>query len=88
MTPAGPDDAPRGAAYDERAGAPRRDDPAHDEAGPVEDLERSARRAAVFGDVLPDATSDERGDGWGDPEPPGTGAGDEWLRGEVPPHHG
>ena len=56
--------------------------------GPSEDRARAERRDAVFGDVLPDATSDEAGDGWGDHEPPGAGAGDEWLRGQVPPHHG
>jgi hypothetical protein len=46
--------------------------------------ERRKRRAAVFGDVLPDATSDERGD-WGGDRPDAT---DDWLRGQVPPHHG
>jgi len=41
------------------------------------------RRAEVFGDVLPDATSDERGEDWGEhPSDP-----DEWYRREVPPHH-
>ncbi|MGC0362730.1 hypothetical protein ABH922_000714 [Rhodococcus sp. 27YEA15] len=41
-----------------------------------------ARLARVFGDVFPETTSDERG-----PEGhPSTD--DEWLRGQVPPHHG
>lgn len=36
----------------------------------------------VFGDVLPDTTGDER-------DEPGEGAGsDDWLRRQVPPHHG
>lgn len=48
------------------------------------DAARQKRRARVFGDVLPDATSDERGDAWGDRE----GNADEWLRRQVPPHHG
>jgi hypothetical protein len=39
----------------------------------------------VFGDVLPDGTSDERGD-WGDRDR--ESGSDDWLRGEVPPHHG
>ena len=39
------------------------------------------RRDAVFGDLLPDATTDER-----DPGPGGTS--EEWLRANVPPHHG
>lgn len=42
------------------------------------------RRAQVFGEVLPEATSDERGDAWGDREPDS----EEWLRRQVPPHHG
>lgn len=43
--------------------------------------ERRRRLAAVFGDVLPEQTSDDRPDS---PEP-GT---DAWLRAQVPPHHG
>ena len=50
------------------------------------ETERRRRRAAVFGDVLPDSTSDERGDGWSDREP--REGSDEWLRRQVPPHHG
>ena len=47
--------------------------------------ERRARLDAVFGDVLPETTSDERD--------PGTSRGDDdrgdaWLRAQVPPHHG
>jgi hypothetical protein len=55
---------------------------------PVSDaeVERRRRRALVFGDVLPDATTDERGDGWSEREP--REGGDEWLRRQVPPHHG
>ena len=39
----------------------------------------------MFGDVLPDTTSDER-----DPEPAdrGTTTRDDWYRDQVPPHHG
>jgi hypothetical protein len=45
--------------------------------------DQGRRRAEVFGDVLPDQTSDER-----DLEhAPGDGRDDE-LRREVPPHHG
>ena len=62
---------------------PRREHPA-----PADEVARETarrrRRAAVFGEVLPEAPSDERGD-WGDrPD----GSGDEWLRRQVPPHHG
>jgi len=52
--------------------------------------ERRARLDAIFGDVLPDTTSDER-----DPGTPPRGdddtdddTNDAWLRAQVPPHHG
>lgn len=48
--------------------------------------ERRARLDAIFGDVLPDTTRDER-----DPTPPrgeDDDPGDTWLRAQVPPHHG
>lgn len=57
--------------------------------GEAAEWERKRRLAAVFGDVLPETTTDER-----DPEPgEDTGdasetKGDEWLRAQVPPHHG
>jgi hypothetical protein len=47
------------------------------------DWERRRRLAAVFGDVLPETTSDER-----DPEASDEDAGERWLRAQVPPHHG
>ena len=47
--------------------------------------ERRARLDAVFGDVLPDTTSDERDPGT---SPADDDAGDAWLRAQVPPHHG
>jgi hypothetical protein len=48
------------------------------------DEQRRRRLAAVFGDVLPDTTEDER-----EPEAPSEeSAQDRWLRGQVPPHHG
>lgn len=42
---------------------------------------RRRRLAAVFGDVLPETTSDER-------DPDGSGTSEEWLKRQVPPHHG
>jgi hypothetical protein len=43
---------------------------------------RRRRLAAVFGDVLPEETSD-------DAAPRGRGGkGDDWYRDQVPPHHG
>ncbi|MFE3543450.1 hypothetical protein ACFXK0_10780 [Nocardia sp. NPDC059177] len=40
------------------------------------------RLARIFGDVLPDTTGDERG------EQSRRSDNDEWLRSQVPPHHG
>ena len=51
------------------------------------DEERRRRRAEIFGDVLPKGTVDERGDGWSERDPAGTGS-EDWLRRQVPPHHG
>lgn len=48
--------------------------------------ERKARRRRldeVFGDVLPEQTSDDAAEP--DSRPEGT---EEWLRRQVPPHHG
>ena len=49
--------------------------------------ERRRRRAEVFGDVLPESTRDDR-DPEGSRERSGDAAADEWLRSNVPPHHG
>jgi hypothetical protein len=49
--------------------------------------ERLRRRAEVFGDVLPESTRDDR-DPESSREPSGDAAVDEWLRINVPPHHG
>ena len=46
--------------------------------------QRRRRLEAVFGDVLPETTSDERDPDPRDDEPPS----DAWLRAQVPPHHG
>ena len=51
---------------------------------PAERAERRRRLAAVFGDVLPEQTRDDvafddRGD---------VAAAEEWLKRQVPPHHG
>lgn len=48
------------------------------------EAERRKRRARVFGEVLPEGTGDEKGTGWGDRDR----SSEEWLRGQVPPHHG
>ncbi|MRH86895.1 hypothetical protein GFY24_05325 [Nocardia sp. SYP-A9097] len=43
----------------------------------------AAKLAAVFGEDLPATTNDER-----TPEPDSGQSGDDWLRSQVPPHHG
>jgi hypothetical protein len=54
------------------------------ESAPQDEAARRRRLAEVFGDVLPDPTSDER-----DPESADTSSTrDEWYRDQVPPHHG
>ncbi len=57
--------------------------PAADRPTPESAEERRRRRARVFGDVLPDSTSDERGHGTSE-----DGGSDDWWRRQVPPHHG
>jgi hypothetical protein len=47
--------------------------------------QRKRRLAAVFGDVLPDITSDEQET---DALEKNDETQDRWLRRQVPPHHG
>lgn len=47
------------------------------------DWERKRRLAAIFGDVLPEQTSDDR-----DPDSSETRDSEAWLKSQVPPHHG
>ena len=42
------------------------------------------RRERVFGDVLPESTTDDRDP---DSDRPAGSSSDEWLRANVPPHH-
>jgi hypothetical protein len=46
--------------------------------------ERRRRLDAVFGEVLPETTSDERDPGADE----SSDASDAWLKAQVPPHHG
>jgi len=53
---------------------------------PEDEAARKRRLVEVFGDVLPETTSDER-----DPDPGDVrdeAARDAWYRDQVPPHHG
>ena len=58
--------------------------------GPDE-RERRRRAAELLGDLLPDTSSDDTDEGWGDPGAGGgrgeTSRDDDYLR-DVPPHHG
>lgn len=45
---------------------------------------RQRRLAAAFGDVLPESTADDRDD----PREGGRGGHEDWLKSQVPPHHG
>jgi hypothetical protein len=54
-----------------------------------QEAERRRRLAAAFGEPLPPRTRDECADAWGEQSTPHAGAGDDdWLRSQVPPHHG
>ncbi len=76
-----PGPVPADEPADERA-----DERADEDPGAGTAVQRRRRRAEVFGDVLPEQTEDERGDSWGEPDP--GRRSEEWLRGQVPPHHG
>jgi hypothetical protein len=47
---------------------------------------RKRRLDRIFGDTMPDTTSDEREPGTSTDD--GEDPGDRWLREQVPPHHG
>lgn len=51
---------------------------------PEPEWKRRQRLAAIFGDALPEVTSDERDDTAPSREP----AAEKWLKEQVPPHHG
>jgi hypothetical protein len=50
---------------------------------PEEGEQRRRRLAEVFGDVLPEQTSDDAAEPESRPD-----ENDEWLKRQVPPHHG
>jgi hypothetical protein len=84
--------APRSGAASSRDGnGPVREDRDEDRSGEAPDgrsaAERARRRARIFGDVLPEATRDDRADR-SEERPSGADGGDDWLRRQVPPHHG
>ena len=54
----------------------------------VSEAERRRRLDELFGDVLPETTSDEREPDPHDRADGGESPADAWLREQVPPHHG
>ena len=60
------------------------DQPAPDagQAAPEPEWKRRRRLEAVFGEGMPEQTSDDRDRG------ARSGKGDDWYRDQVPPHHG
>jgi hypothetical protein len=52
-----------------------------------QEAERRRRLAEAFGEALPESTRDDRPESWGESSSRGGGS-DEWLRSQVPPHHG
>ena len=52
---------------------------------PEDEVARKRRLAEVFGEVLPETTSDERDEGADGRD---EAARDAWYRDQVPPHHG
>ena len=50
---------------------------------PAEREKRRRRLAEVFGDLLPEQTSDDAAEPEARPD-----GNDEWLKRQVPPHHG
>lgn len=54
---------------------------------PEPEWKRRQRLAEIFGDVEPSVTSDEV-DAPAPRRPDGETATDEWLKAQVPPHHG
>lgn len=65
---------------------PEPDQPAPDQTAPTanERAERRRRLAEVFGDVLPEETRDDTAD----PQARDDDGAEDWLRRQVPPHHG
>ena len=55
-----------------------------DELTPKERAARRRRLAEVFGEVIPDQTTDDSDDG----DAADQQAQEDWLKRQVPPHHG
>jgi hypothetical protein len=66
-------------------------EPGPDEQGPSDaraEAERRRRLAEIFGDVIPEQTSDDADEGAASDRRTGEKAQEDWLKSQVPPHHG
>jgi hypothetical protein len=52
------------------------------------DAERRRRLAEIFGDVIPEQTSDDADEAAASDRRTGEKAQEDWLKSQVPPHHG
>jgi hypothetical protein len=60
-----------------------------DEPTPRERAERKRRLAEIFGEVIPEQTSDDSGEsGAGADRRTEEKVQEDWLKSQVPPHHG
>jgi hypothetical protein len=57
-------------------------------ADPRAEAERRRLLAAIFGDVIPEQTSDDADEGDASDRRTGEKAQEDWLKSQVPPHHG
>lgn len=55
---------------------------------PRAEAERRRRLAEIFGDVIPEQTSDDADEGAASDRRTGEKAQEDWLKSQVPPHHG
>lgn len=69
---------------DQPAPPPVPEQPLDPDHGSEPEWQRRRRLATVFGEVLPESTSDDRPVEAAPDEP----ATEAWLRAQVPPHHG
>ncbi|RNM12145.1 hypothetical protein [Nocardioides pocheonensis] len=59
-----------------------------DELTPRQRAERRRRLAEIFGEVLPEQTSDDAGEAGAAERRTDDQAQEDWLKSQVPPHHG
>jgi hypothetical protein len=62
------------------------DEPTGDDAR--DEARRRRRLAEIFGDVIPEQTSDDADESGGPDRRTDEEAQEAWLRSQVPPHHG